>query len=310
MRKPNSVQSFLITSNKIPAPPNKSMTWLMLYVCLGYHYKVIFCGFLGKVLGFEWICYTIIHGISTNHWFEQLIYVPVLWYVFYRLIVIVFGPHEGEILGKSVQRAKFFALFLATMYVYATGMHFANTIEIFSREQLNITSGELYEQIYWIDELLSHWLQFFFYFLFFAWLIVQDRLDRVNGGYIAIFTGLVHGLERAIGVIEGDNPYSAMLFGVWILIACFIRWKKHESDFGRVWKDFFFRHGLSFGVSLPIALFSYQLLFGGFIQPSEMGLDAWKVVLFAGVFISLGCLIVFFIDAFLAKKRGTYNRFN
>ncbi len=188
------------------------------------------------------------------------------------------------------------------MYVYATGIHFVNTIEIFSREQLGITSGELYEQIYWIDELMSHWLQFFFYFLFFAWLIVSDRLDRVNGGYIAIFTGLVHGLERAIGVIEGDNPYSAMLFGIWILIACIIRWKKHGSNFERVWKDFFFRHGISFGISMPIALFLYQFIFGGFIQPSEMGTDAWKVVFFAGGFIGFGFLIAFLMDSWLTKK--------
>ena len=106
--------------------------------------------------------------------------------------------------------------------------------------------------------------------------------------YIAIFTGLLHGLERAIGVIEGDNPNIALFYGSWILIACVIRWKKHDSDFARVWKDFFFRHGLSFGISMPIALYTYQLLFNGFVQPSSMGNDAWKVVAFSALFIFFG----------------------
>ena len=74
-----------------------------------------------------------------------MIYVPLLWYVLYRMIVVVFGPHEGEILGKSVQTKKVLALFIATMYTYSQGIHFANTIEIYSRVYLDISSGPLYE---------------------------------------------------------------------------------------------------------------------------------------------------------------------
>jgi hypothetical protein len=301
MLQNKTIQATLVNTTRITATPDKAITWLMLYVCLAYHYKVIACGLFGRVLGFDWICNTLIYGVTTNHWFEHLVYVPILWYVFYRLVLIVFGPHEGEVLGIAVRRAKFFALFLATMYVYATGIHFVNTLEILSRKYLNISSGDLYDQIYWLDELMSHWLQFFFYFLFFAWLIVYDRLDRVEGGKIAIFTGLLHGMERAIGVIEGDNPHSAVLFGTWILIACFIRWKNHGKDFKRVWKDFFFRHGLSFGISMPIALLLYQFVFHGFVQPSAMEDHGWVVIVFAGVFILFGFLVAILMDFLLAK---------
>ena len=302
MDREQLVQSRLITSTNISAPSNQSLTWMMVYICFAYHYKAIFCGFLGKIMGYEWICYTIIHGVSTNHWFEQFVYVPILWYVLYRLILVVFGPNEGEVLGKAIQRKKVFAIFLSTMYVYAVGIHFTNTLEIFAREQLGITSGALYEQIYWIDETFSHWVQFFCYFLLFAWLIAHDRLDRTDGKYVAISTGLAHGLERSIGVIEGDNAYSAMIFVVWILIACIIRWRRHDRNFGRVWKDYFFRHGLSFTITFPISLFLYQLVFNGFVQPSEMGIGAWKVVVFAVIVISFGFLIAFWVDSWITKR--------
>ncbi|MFK8008435.1 MAG: hypothetical protein AB8H03_18905 [Saprospiraceae bacterium] len=243
-----------------------------------------------------------IHGVTSNHWFEQLVYIPILWYVLYRMIIVVFGPHQREVLAKSVQTKKVIALFFITMYIYATGIHFTNTLEIYSRVNLGIDSGPLYEQIFWIDEVLSHWIQFFFYFLFFAWLIVFDRLDRIDGNYIAIFTGLLQGLDRAIGVIEGDNPYSALVFGLWILIACIIRWNNHKRDFARVWKDFFFRHGLTFGISMPVGILSYHLIFNGFVQPSSMMDSAWKVVVFGVGFILVGFFIAISIDFFLKRK--------
>ncbi len=302
MSQPTSINSTLITTNLIPASESKELKWLMIFVCIAYHYKLIFCGLLGKVLGYTWICKTIIHGVTTNHWFEQLVFIPLLWYVLYRMTIVVFGPHRNEVLAKSVQTKKVLALFFITMYIYATGIHFTNTIEIYSRVNLGISSGPLYEQIFWIDEVLSHWIQFFFYFLFFAWLIVYDRLDRDDGSYIAIFTGLLHGLERAIGVIEGDNPYSALVFGSWILIACIIRWKNHKKDFGRVWKDFFFRHGLTFGISMPLGILSYNLLFGGFVQPSTMMDEAWKVVVFGVVFIFVGFISAVSLDRLFSGK--------
>lgn len=307
MSQATSIKSTLINTHLIPANESKELKWLMLFICIAYHYKLIFCGLFGKVLGYTWICNTMIHGVTSNHWFEQLIYVPLLWYVLYRMVVVVFGPNQKEVLSASVQTKKVLALFFATMLIYACGIHFTNTVEIYSRVHLDISSGPLYEQIFWIDEVLSHWIQFFFYFLFFAWLIVFDRLDRVDGSYVAIFTGLLHGLERAIGVIEGDSPYSALVFGSWILIACIIRWKNHKKDFARVWKDFFFRHGLTFGISMPIGILSYHLLFGGFIQPSTMIDSAWKVVVFGITFILIGFILAIITDSLLSRKTKSAN---
>ncbi len=293
-----------ITTNQIPASESRSLIWWLLYVCFAYHYKVFICGFLGKTLGYTFLCESLIHGVTFNHWFEQLVYVPLLWYAYYRIISIVFGPAENEILAPNVRKMKTIAHFLLAMYIYGIGIHFMNTVEIYSRKYLDISSGPLYEQIHWVDEKFSHWVQFFFYFMLFAWLIIQDRLDRTHGGYIAVFTGLLHGLERAIGVIEGDSPNIALVFGAWILIACFIRWRRHGLDFRRVWQDFLFRHGLSFGMSMPVALFTYQWVFGGFVQPSTMGSRGWVVLLFVAVFTAVGFGAAVLLDKLLGNRKS------
>jgi hypothetical protein len=291
-----------ITSNNITASESKSLIWWISYICFGYHYKVIICGFFGKTLGYDWLCHTLIQNVTSNHWFEHLVYVPILWYAFYRIIIIVFGPLDGEMLSKKVQRLKTIAMFLLVGHIYGYGMHFFNTTEIYSRVYLDIDSGPLYDQIRWVDEQFSHWVQFFFYFLLFTWLIIYDRLDRVQGGYLAIFTGLIHGLERAVAVIEGDSPYLALVLGLLLLSGCVIRWKKHNYDFPRAWKDFFFRHGVAFGISMPLAIFLYQWVFNGFIQPSEMGDTAWYVVVFVGAFALVGFLLALLIDRILEKE--------
>jgi hypothetical protein len=288
-----------IATNKIPATESKTLAFWMMYVLFAYHYKVIVCGFFGKTMGYDWLCETLVHGVTTNHWFEQLIYVPILWFAFYKITEIVFGPAENEILSKKVRRLKFWAHFFLVMLIYGIGIHFANTIEIFARVYLHITDGELYNQIYWVDEQLSHWIQFFFYFLFFAWLIIHDRLDRRQGASVAIFTGLLHGLERAIGVIEGDSPHTALVYGCVILVACYLRFQKHEQNFARVWQDFFFRHGLSFGISMPTAIFMYEWVFDGLKQPSTMGNQAWQVLVFVAIFALIGFGLSVILDRFL-----------
>lgn len=291
-----------IADNTIPASESKSLIWWIVYVCFAYHYKVIICGFFGKTLGYDWLCHTMIHGVTTNHWFEQLIYAPMLWYALYRIIIITFGPGIQEVISPKIRRQKAVAMFFLAMYIYGIGIHFTNTIEIYSRTSLGISSGSLYEQVYWVDEQLSHWIQFFFFFALFAWLIIYDRLDRTHAGYLAIFTGLLHGLERAIGVIEGDSPYIALVLGGVILIACVLRWRRHGMDFRRVWQDFFFRHGLSFGLSMPVALYIYQLVFDGFVQPSSMGDRGWLVVIFVAVVTAVGFFLAVLMDKLLMKK--------
>ena len=298
----NSTVSYkLIDSNNVPASYAKYLTWCILFISLGYHYKLIFCGGLGQVLGFNSICYTMVHGVSTNHWFEHIIYVPLIWIVLNAVNNIVFGPYENEVLSKKQRQKKWIGQFLCALFIYGHGIHTTNLLEMFARAE-GLATGVLYEQIWWLDEEVSHFVQFTSFCLLISFFITQDRLDRQHGSYIAIVTGIIHGVDRGVGVIEGDHPHLGFFFASSIGLACWYRWRRHDQQFTRVWKDFFFRHGLGFVGTILIFLLSYQLFFGLSIQPSTMGTGAWRVVVLALSIIGLGLLVVFGLDT-LYKKR-------
>jgi len=277
---------------------DRQLIWWILIICFAYHYKVIACGFLGILCGFEFICYTVIHGITSNHWFETLIYAPLMWYAVTQINETVFFPTEDTVYDPKRLRRKRIGQFFCAIYLYGMGVHITNTLEIYSREQLGIIEGPLYDQIYWLDEHVSHWIQFGAFFLIMGWFIAWDRLDRIHGSYIALFTGIAHGLERGIGVIEGNSAVMAIGLTSITFIATIYRWIRHDRDFARSWADFFFRHGFTFTLSIPLTLLLYSFIFGGFVQPSEMGTDAWKVVAFSLVFIG----VIFVLGVGLDKK--------
>lgn len=290
----------IISSNNIPAPIAPYLTWAILFICLGYQYKLIFCGFLGQVLGFKSICYTFIHGISTNHWLEHLLYVPLMWVALNHVNNIVFGPHTMEVLSKRQQQKKWLGQLLCALFIYGHGIHAINLLEMMARAE-GVASGIIYEQIWWLDEQVSHGVQFITFFLLLCFFISQDRLDRNHGKTIAIVTGIIHGIDRGVGVIEGDHPYLGVFAAMIISVACYYRWQKHGRNFKRVWKDFFFLHGLGFVITILVLLVCYQLLFGLYTQPSTMGLEAWKVVVLAIFIIFVELLIIFGLDKKLNK---------
>ncbi len=297
MSKTDSMPSArMVSSINISAGQNKTLVWWLLLVCFAYHYKVIVCGFFGKDLGYDWLCHTLLHGITTNHWFEQLIYVPVLWYAWYRIIQIVFGPLEGEVLGPKVRKLKTMAYFLLVMYIYGKGIHMVNTVEIYAHQHLGISSGPLYDQIHWLDEHFSHWVQHFFFYALLGWGMACDRLDRNHSARWAVMLGILFGLERTIMGIEGDSPYLALVFGVFIWAACVFRWFRHGKNLGRAWRDFFIRCGMALNLTLPFALLLYYQLFDGFIQPSAMGKSGWQVVVFVAILAGAGFFLAIALD--------------
>ncbi|MFT5167516.1 MAG: hypothetical protein ACI8P3_002754 [Saprospiraceae bacterium] len=59
---------------------------------------------------------------------------------------------------------------------------------------------------------------------------------------------------------------------------------------------------LIFGISIPLAIFFYQMIFDGFVQPSEMGDTAWQVVVFLGAATAIGFFMALLLDKLLEKK--------
>ena len=231
-------------------------------VVFAYYYKAVLVGFMGGVLGVEWLGGTMIRGISTNHWIEIVIYCPLLWLALHQVNESVFGPDRG--------RRHLIGEFAIALVIYGTGVHIANVIEIYSREQRGIDEGDVYSLVYFIDEGLSHYLQFIPLFFVIGWFVINDR-PRV-GAYpaVALFLGAGHGVERAIGIIEGGKWFFGAPTVVWIGAAAWIRGRRMQRLQVDPRDDFFFRYAISFCVTLPVAQLTYLGRFGSFSQPSEL----------------------------------------
>ena len=274
---------------------NRYLIWCMLFISIGYQYKLFFCGGLGLMLGFKSICYTVVHGITTNHWFEHIVYVPFMWIALNHINNVVFSSLPIEKADKGQQYKKWIGQFLCAIYIYGYGIHMTNTLEIMARNQ-DLATGLLYDQIWWLDEQISHQVQFCSFFLLLCWFILHDQPDRSHNKYIAIITGIIHGVDRGIGVIEGDNPSLAFWLVGLVSVACFYRWQKHNKEINRAWKDFFFRHGVGFVFTICILLTTYDLLFGLDNQPSEMGMGALKVIALGITIIIIEIIIILGVD--------------
>jgi hypothetical protein len=237
-------------------------------VVFAYYYKALLCGLLGHTFGVDVICSTWFHGISTNHWIEILVYCPVLWLSMHMVNNDVFGdvPIESQAL-RAHRRRQLVGEIAIAMVLYGTGVHVANVIEIFSRERAGLEDGQVYDLVYFLDEGVSHYLQFVPLFFVIGWWIIHDRLGRTGHASVALVFGVGHGVERAIGIIEGGKWFLGPPTLVWITVAAWIRYRRVGRDaFG----EFFFRYAVAFCLTLPIAQLAYYLRFGSFAQPSGL----------------------------------------
>ena len=104
MEQPRSTT--FIESNDIKANFNRYLAWWILFISIGYQYKLIFCGGLGLGLGQKWICYTMIHGITSNHWFEHLVYVPLMWVALHQVNQAVFEGAADYVAENAIRWGK------------------------------------------------------------------------------------------------------------------------------------------------------------------------------------------------------------
>ncbi|HTH05925.1 MAG TPA: hypothetical protein VL916_08645 [Ilumatobacteraceae bacterium] len=238
-----------------------AVRWFAVIV-FAYYYKALLVGFMGGVLGIEWLGGTMIRGISTNHWIEIVIYCPLLWLALHQVNENVFGGDRG--------RRHLIGAFAIALVIYGTGVHIANVIEIYSREQRGIEEGDVYSLVYFLDEGFSHYLQFVPLFFVIGWFVINDRPRVGVYSTVALFLGAGHGVERAIGIIEGGKWFLGAPTVVWIGAAAWIRGHRLQRLHVDPRDDFFFRYAISFCVTLPVAQLTYLGRFGSFAQPSEL----------------------------------------
>lgn len=240
--------------------------WFSVFV-FARLYTAVLNDFFGRILGLEFISYTWIHGIPTYLWIEIIFYGPIIWLALTQVNADVFGdvPTEPRALRRH-RRLQFAATFAIAILIYGIGIHVTDTLSVLS-EREHMTEGEVYELIYFLDEGLSHYVQFFPLFFVMGWFVIYDRPGRTANPSLGLFLGAVHGIERGVGIIEGEKWFLGPAVIVWMALAAWLRWRRVGST---ATAEFFFRHAIAFCLTLPASQLLYYIWFDSFSAPSSL----------------------------------------
>ena len=256
----------------------RTTAWFAV-VIFAYYYKAVLCGFVGHTLGFEAICETWIRGISTNHWIEIVVYCPLLWLALHQLNRDVFASVPASPASRRRhERRRLISDAAIAIVLYGTGVHIANVIEINARERSAVSDGELYDLVYFLDEGLSHYLQFVPLFFVLGWFVLHDRPGRIGQPVLAVFFGVAHGVERTVGIIEGGKWFLGPPTVVWLGAVAWVRYRRVGPA---ATQELFFRYAVAFCLTLPLGLAAYHAWVGSFAQPSGLA-DARVAQIAAG----------------------------
>lgn len=262
-----------------------NVTGWFTVVVLAYYYKLVVFGFGAEVLGFSWLSSTEWSGIDLNHWIETLIYCPLVWFALHQINADVFGdpPIDPDALRGHRRRQTVGDVFNA-LFLYGTGIHIANVIELASQDETGASDLEVYDLVYFLDEGLSHYVQFIPLFAVLGWTVLHDRPGRLDRVGIAIFLGVAHGVERGVGIIEGGKWFLGAPAVVWLALAVVARVRSRGRE---ALSEFFVRYAVAFCITLPVAEVGYRLQVGSFAQPSSLGTRGAVGVIAAGVATTL-----------------------
>ncbi len=265
-------------------------------------YTAVLNDFLGRIVGWEFLGYTWINGIPTYLWIEIIFYGPVIWFSLHQVNTDVFGdvPTEAEALKKH-RRLQLIGTVAIAIILYGIGVHVTDTLEVLSREREGITDGAVYDLIYFLDEGLSHYIQFFPLFFVMGWFLIYDRPGRTGSAYFALFLGVAHGVERAVGIIEGEKWFLGPAVMTWMAAAAWLRWRRVGSA---AFQEFFFRHAIAFLLILPVCQIAYYLWFNAFPPPSALNdRELIQMAVGAVALTAVGTGVVIALDRWWYKRR-------
>lgn len=118
--------------------------------------------------------------------------------------------------------------------------------------------------------------------------------------------GVGHGVERAVGVIEGNNWFLAVPVAFWMLFVAFSRSRNFSHNLSLLKRDYFFRHSLSLAGGMIITQIFYFVLFGSLqIQPSEMGMGIWMPYALSFLIVVFGSAMVFYGEYLVENRYWT-----
>ncbi|MDA1349436.1 MAG: hypothetical protein O3A47_11335 [Chloroflexi bacterium] len=209
-------------------------------------------------------------------------------------------PSEPEALRRH-RRAKLTSTMAIAFVLYGVGVHVTDAIEVFSREHEGITDGSVYDLVYFLDEGLSHYFQFFPFFFVMGWFLIYDRPGRTAYPYLAIFFGVAHGVERTVGIIEGEKWFLGPAAFAWMAFAAWLRWRRVGPGAAT---EFFFKHAVAFCLTVPVTLTVYYTRFDSFPPPSGLSQGRLAEVWVGSVLVTVVCTAAVVLDRWWSRRRA------
>lgn len=242
--------------------------WWLAIVVFGRLYTVLLCDVPERVFGVDWFRTTLIDRIPVYLWVELLLYGPIMWLALTRLNTAVFAelPLGGHA-RRTRQRQRFVGYAACAGFLYGVGIHAADIVEVYSREHAGIAEGDVYELVYYLDEGLSHYVQFVSLFFLLGWFVLWDRPGRSTIHRLVLVLGAAHGVERSLGVVEGEKWFLGPAMAAWLLVAAWVRWRRVG---GGAADELFVRYAVVLAVTLPVGQALYFARYGAFTPPSSL----------------------------------------
>lgn len=239
----------------------------------GRLYTVLLCDVPERVFGVDWFRDTLIHRIPVYLWVELVLYGPIMWLALTRLNSAVFAqlPTAGRD-RRLRERQRFVGYAACAAFLYGVGIHAADIVEVYSREQAGITGGDVYELVYYLDEGLSHFVQFVSLFFLLGWFVLWDQPGRRTIPRLGLLLGVAHGVERSLGVVEGEKWYLGPAMAAWLLVAAWLRWRRVGTAAA---DELFVRYAVVVAVTVPVGQSLYFARFGAFTPPSNLSDGAY-----------------------------------
>jgi hypothetical protein len=175
--------------------------------------------------------------------------------------------------GHGAGRAAWLSLALIGLFLYGHAMHLtANAIDTYAFEIHDYASrvpGDMRAQIHFLDELLGHWLMFGA--LLGLWCIWAAAAAPVERHPSVWWSGALYGVGLALAMIEGSQPWMGFV-GAPLLALCAVRpWRGAvRGDAWRWQARTFGAFAVATAAGLVAGELVYTLIFGGFVQPSEL----------------------------------------
>ena len=215
--------------------------------------------------------------------FMTPIYIITYLYIYDRL-------SKGEKPGRYVN-----CLFVVMLSFFIGGhfMHFAtNAINTYAYEVKHYVIGkdiprDVAALAYLLDEVVSHIIMFTTMYLMFSFFILLDheqgptQPSNKRDSIVLTVAGVIFGTMLGIGAIEAQMIYYILVLDILLTIYIVVLTLKIKKTIEHLTDLINYRFTFFIVVSclwLPLIALTYYLIFGSFIQPSEMFREGTSII--------------------------------